>query len=97
MCKVEGPNEILATWSFLFFILIFSDKFIILKVFEKTITTLVSIIDFNECVISTYINTKMCVCVCVFVFAFFSATWNPSWISLGTKLLFGAALTQKYF
>ena len=83
MCKVEGPNEILATWSFLFFILIFSDKFIILKVFEKTITTLVSIIDFNECVISTYINTKMCVCVCVFVFSRFS---RPFGIRLGYPL-----------
>ena len=32
-------------------------------------------------IISTYINTKMCVCV----FAFFSAIWNPIGIRFGTK------------
>ena len=44
-----------------------------------------------RCIISTYINTKMCVCLCVCVclYAFFSAIWNPIGIPFGTKLLLG--------
>ena len=51
-------------------------------------------------VISTYINTLMCVCVCVCpsVRFFFSAIWNLIGISFGTKLLsdLEKVLTQKY-
>ena len=46
-------------------------------------------------IISTYINTKMCVCLFVCLFAFFSAIWNPIGISFGTKLPYASEMVLK--